>query len=179
MRLHSQSATIGLCLDLTNPQAPSLPVAVLVVGEAGADRFAAVAGLVPRAGHLDLLTRDALADAPFLIRDHVDRTLNALAPDAPIEQILTSLHQTLRNSLHVASIDPAEETEIEGDAEALADHLLRAAAERLKVALSPRSASPRPARSAPPEWADVGQDLAQGMPSRTVWPIAREQRAMA
>jgi hypothetical protein len=113
MKLRYRTAIIGFCPDLTNPNAASVPVASLLVGEAERERLGAAVVVLPSDKRLalDELSRMMLGDVPALLRRHLDEVMQALPFDAPLEKILYSLHNGLRNSLQVLEI--SEETVLE------------------------------------------------------------------
>ncbi len=118
MKVTYHEAIISFCFDLTDPKARSIPVACLLVGESvEGTRFAASAVVLPGSSlDLDPLSREILADVPQLLKQHVGAVISDLPADAPLEQILRSLHHILRNSLHVAATRPACEIEVAADA---------------------------------------------------------------
>jgi len=177
VKVAHQSASISFCMDLTDPEAVSIPIAHLLVASAEQDRFAVIAALTPKnpKATFDPITADVLSDATTLIRDHVDRVLAGLAPGASLELILTGLHSTLRNSLHVANIGDVEVAEVGAPAgqleaeEAIMDELTRMAVERMhqEVKAFIASAPPPPktnVRAAP--------KFTERVPSRLAWPLS-------
>jgi hypothetical protein len=113
MKLRYRTAVIGFCPDLTDPAASSIPVACLLVGEAEGERLGAAVVVLPTEKQvaLDDLSRMMLGDVPALLRRHLEEVMQTLPADAPLETILYSLHNGLRNSLQVLEI--GEETSLE------------------------------------------------------------------
>jgi len=180
MKLRYRTAIIGFCPDLTDPNASSIPVASLLVGEGEGEgeRLGAAVVVLPPDKHLPLdeLSRAMLADVPALLRRHVDEAMNTLPADAPLENILHSLHDGLRNSLQVLAI--SEETTLEVNAttsprgiyEPVLERglaVLREALEAIGVELipwpEPESASHR--RSVP------ATRTVRRLPETSVWPL--------
>lgn len=111
MRVRYQYATIGWCSDLTDPNATSLPVAILFVGSAGDQNFAAVIGTNVVGVDLDPISKRVLADATDVVRRHVDNVFAVGTPESP-EELLFSLRASLRSTLHVAEISDAREVDV-------------------------------------------------------------------
>ena len=107
MKLRYRAAVIGFCPDLTDPAASSIPVACLLVGEAEGERLGAAVVVLPTEKQvaLDDLSRMMLGDVPALLRRHLEEVMQTLPADAPLETILYSLHNGLRNSLQVLEIE--------------------------------------------------------------------------
>lgn len=97
MILEYQQAIVSLSLDLTNPDAASRPVAVMLVGKADGWPVAAIACRRIHGTH-DPVTNEILGDIPALLLRHLDR---AFHPGAELPEVLHKLHMSLRNSLHV------------------------------------------------------------------------------
>jgi hypothetical protein len=107
MKLGYQQATISFCMDLTSPDAPSLPVANLLVGEAEGRQVAGVALIIP--DQLDPISKAVLADTHQLIRKYVDEAFQQRDPHAPLGDVLKRVYHSLRNTMHVSTIsDPAD-----------------------------------------------------------------------
>lgn len=104
MKLNYQQAVVSLCFDLTNPEAVSTPVAVLLVAKTGRARIAAFASRHLEDSDHDPLTREILADVPHLLERHLNA---AFSQGADLGAVLQKLHEALRNSLHVSEILPA------------------------------------------------------------------------
>lgn len=103
-QLHYYTATISHCLDLTDPDAVSIPVAVVLVGETGEYQTAAMVCLTPKLLELKGISSEVLRDLPQLIRRHIDRVMTTLDDGADLKVIAHSLHDALRNSLHVSAV---------------------------------------------------------------------------
>jgi len=99
MRVAHQSASISFCVDLTDPEMVSIPIAHLLVASAEQDRFAVIAALAPKnpKATFDPIT-DLLSDATTLIRGYVDRVLAGLAPGASLKLILAGERMNFRAS---------------------------------------------------------------------------------
>lgn len=104
MKLTYKQAVVSLCLDLTNSEASSTPVAVLLVARTGRARIAAFASRHFKDVEHDPITREILADVPHLLERHLN---SAFARGADLGSVLQQLHEALRNSLHVSEILPA------------------------------------------------------------------------
>jgi hypothetical protein len=114
MRVSCQLATISYCHDLTDPDAVSLPIAVLAIGKGvGAEAFwiAAVVGLDAKRLGIDPLSTALLADVPHMIRRHVDAAVKTLPPGATPGAVLRAFREALKTSIHVSAIDQPEELE--------------------------------------------------------------------
>ena len=148
MKLRYKQAIIGFCPDLTDSEAESMSMAVLVVGDVDGDRYAAAAGIsLPPGIPMDAITREILSDVPHLLRRHVDQTL-ASQPEASLDQVLRGLHHSLRNSLVVQRIDPERRLALPtGEESAVYRRLLQASLAALAPAgkLRPRRPSTPPA----------------------------------
>ena len=103
MKLGYQQATISFCMDLTSPDAPSLPVANLLVGEAEGRLVASVAVIVP--DQLDPISKAVLNDTHQLIRKYVDEAFQKRDPAAPLGDVLKRVYHSLRNTMHVSMIE--------------------------------------------------------------------------
>ena len=173
MKVTYHKAIISFCPDLTSPDALSLPLACLLVGEDGdGKRFAASAVLVPGSSlALDPLSRDLLSDVPHLLKRHVGAVLNHLPRDAALEQILLSLHDALRNSLHVAGI--ASPSEIDVAADELQPRLIGIALRELRSEIAAVQERLRFATvGTPDELSDESPDLSIGGDEETLsWPL--------
>lgn len=110
MKLKSRYAVISFCPDLTDPSASSVPVAVLLIAEASEGLFAAA--LARGNLKVDAITAEFLHDVPRLLKDHIE----SVDPDAHTpETLLHKLHDSLRNSLHVAKISEPRELDFSDD----------------------------------------------------------------
>jgi hypothetical protein len=106
MKLGYQQATISFSMDLTSPNAPSLPVANLLVGESEGRQVAGVAVIVP--DQLDPISKAVLNDTHQLIRKYVDEAFQKRDPHAPLGDVLKRVYHSLRNTMHVSMIaEPA------------------------------------------------------------------------
>ncbi len=113
MILSYQSAVVGLCDDLTNPNASTTPLAVIVIGQCGGSHIGAVAYRETAGLDWDPMTRDVLGDVPDLLQRHLDTAFKT-NPRASLGAILRELYHSLRNSLHVVRIDEEQSVEVEG-----------------------------------------------------------------
>ena len=106
MKLNYQQATISFCMDLTSPNARSVPIADLLVGEAEGRQVAGVAVIVP--DQLDAISKAVLNDTHQLIRKYVDEAFQKRDPRAPLGDVLKRVYHSLRNTMHVSTIsEPA------------------------------------------------------------------------
>lgn len=130
MKLRFKYAIVSFCLDLTDPDAFSIPVATLVVGRAGNHGIAALASAS------DVLAKKFEAQDPFAARilsglttamkDHVDSTFfeeHAVDMDA----VLQKLQRSLRNSIFVSRISEEIHREIEDNETATAGEAVQEA----------------------------------------------------
>lgn len=115
MKLAFSRALVGFCTDLTEPNAPTLPVAVVFVGDFDGGRVAAVASRSLEGLALDPISRAMLKDVPAVLKRHVEQVLDTLPQDVGGEEILYSLHNALRNSLHVTDVLEPRVEEIEDE----------------------------------------------------------------
>jgi hypothetical protein len=186
MKLRYRTAIIGFCPDLTDPDASSIPVASLLVGDATNDRLGAAVVVIPPDGELKLdeLSRAMLADVPALLRRHVADVMASLPADAPSENILYSLHDGLRNSLQVLEIGEENTLDLE-DAkfpQAIYDlgiDVLRKALAGIGVDLIP---FPGPAPTVRPQsFSRAGgtKKTVRALPQTTVWPLREDGFAYA
>lgn len=126
MKLSYQLASISYCPDLTDPNAVSLPIAVLAVGKASnAEEFwsAAIVGVDAKRMGIDPLSTAMLADVPHMIRRHVDAAMKKLTADATPDVVLRAFHESLKTSIHVSAISERREVEVR-DARGLATALI-------------------------------------------------------
>lgn len=171
MKVTYTNAVIGFCWDLTDAEAKSLPVAVLVVGTAENMAFAAVSSIAPSSPEdVDPISFDVLSDVPGLLKDHVAAALRTLDAGVPVEKLLTTLHARLRNSLHVASIGEPESAEVDVSAmpaETLPEHIAQMLLDRAKAVhhglLHDAGVTPLVPQ----------RPLARTMPAMSVWPLPR------
>ena len=186
MKLRYRTAIIGFCPDLTDPDASSIPVASLLVGDAANDRLGAAVVVIPPDGELKLdeLSRAMLADVPALLRRHVDDVMAALPADAPSESILYSLHDGLRNSLQVLEIGDEKTLDLEESKfpQAIYDlgiNVLRKALAAIGVELIPFP-GPAPTVRAQPIAKNAGaRRTVRAVPQTTVWPLREDGFAYA
>lgn len=133
MKLDYQRATISFCMDLTAPEAPSMPIATLIIGKADGRHVAAVASIVP--DHLDPISRAVLAETHSLIRRYVDEAFATHDRSAPLGQVLERVYDSLRNTIHVSSISPPSDVELD-DEGSLGSHVIKLAHRELLEALA-------------------------------------------
>lgn len=182
MNLKYRTALIGFCPDLTDPNASSIPVASLLVGDAGGERLGASVVVIPsdKQLHLDELSRTMLADVPALLRRHVGEVMAALPLGAPSENILYSLHDGLRNSLQVLEIGEETtldltETRFPQGIYDLGIDVLRRALEAMGVQLIPW---PEPEPGARPQPVSEAMTV-RAIPQTSVWPLRDNAFALA
>jgi hypothetical protein len=101
MKLDYHQATISFCMDLTSPDAPSQPIATLLVGEFGGRAVACLAAIIPR--HLDPISVAVLDDTHQLIRKSVDEAFER-CDRALLGSVLAHVSGSLRNTVHVSAI---------------------------------------------------------------------------
>ena len=134
MNLSYRLATISYCPDLTDPNAVSLPIAVLTVGNDDGHWSAAAVCLDAKRLGLDPLASAMLADVPHMIRRHLDATMKRLSPDATPEIVLRALHESLKTSIHVSAISEPRKIALP-DPRRIAAALFETAFDVLKTAL--------------------------------------------
>ncbi len=176
MKLSYQLATISYCPDLTDPNAVSVPIAVLAVGKSSDDEgfwTAGIVGIDAKRMGIDPLSSAMLADVPHMIRRHVDGAMRRLHLDATPDAVLREFHESLKTSIHVSEIGAVHEVEV-AEPRQLAQVLidpslatLEAAFKRLREALPRRGqwtpqVSPERLMSPAPEqmyWQPAGPTL--------------------
>jgi hypothetical protein len=102
MKLKGEYAVISFCHDLTDPDAVSVPVALLLIAQKADRSLAAAVGR--EVADVDPITAEFLRDIPRLLKDQVQSIQQART----VPDILRSLHNALRNSLHVSKISECE-----------------------------------------------------------------------
>jgi len=112
MKLNYEQAMVSYNPDLTDPQALSVPIAVLVVGqlhsaEGVSGWIAAIAGIDAKQLGVDPLSAAMLSDVPHLIRRHVDAAIESAATDATPHSILSAFFESLKTSIHVSEFSKA------------------------------------------------------------------------
>lgn len=146
MKLSFQLATISYCPDLTDPNAVSVPIAVLAVGKTSNDEgfwSAGIVGVDAKRMGIDPLSSAMLADVPHMIRRHVDGAMRRLTPDATPDAVLREFHESLKTSIHVSDIGAAQEVDV-AEPRQLAQVLIAPSLSTLEVALKRhREALPR------------------------------------
>lgn len=115
MKLTYSQATIGFCPDLTDPSAPPIPLAALVLARSEAGCIAGVGYRLCLDLDLDPIAGAVLEDVPAVLKEHMEETLDALPLDTSLKDTLHQLHTRLRNSLSVLEV--ADEREIEASDE--------------------------------------------------------------
>ena len=177
MKLTHATCVIGFCPDLTDPDAPVLPVATLAMGDVGELRVAVVVYALPASVQVDPLTQTMLTDVPTLVRRHVDETMATLPWEAPVKVVLFRLHDALRNSLHVSTIDDevVEELADETPDRDIYQRLLDVAIERLarqqRAAGLPAVFAPASARS---RSSSPAPDRVRAFPETRFWSVPRQ-----
>lgn len=128
MKLRYGYAVVSFCPDLTSPNVGSIPIAGLLVGEAGEHLVAAVAWLKlgEEVFRDDPILGAVMKDVPKLLRDHVDEAWQTVRRDrGTAEDLLFSLQNALRNSIHVSQVAPFVEQDVDvGDNMGLVSNLL-------------------------------------------------------
>lgn len=102
MKLPYRYAIVSFCSDLTVGDAPSVPVAILLVADAGTHMHAAVVGYYPLEAE-DPITAALLKDTPAFIGKQVDEAWNR-SEVADLEHLLCALQHSMRNTLYVSSV---------------------------------------------------------------------------
>jgi hypothetical protein len=96
-------------MDLTDPNARSLPIAIQLIGTVG-DEFLAGAMGKTFYGGIDPIADALLGDLPRVLRQHVDECVEGelTTPD----QVLRSLAHSMRTTLHVSKISEVTEVKL-------------------------------------------------------------------
>ncbi len=137
MKLSYQLATISYCPDLTDPNAVSIPIAVLAVGKASNDAglwSAGIVGVDAKRMGIDPLSSAMLADVPHMIRRHVDGAMQRLRADATPDAVLREFHESLKTSVHVSAIGAVHEVDV-AEPRRLAQVLIEISLSTLEAAL--------------------------------------------
>ncbi len=112
MKTTHRLGIISFCNQLTEPDAKSVPIACLLVGQDENSQWVAAAvGWTPQA--TDPISERLLSDVPRLVRSHVENVLSKPNDEWTTESILHSLHDELRNSVHVSWVGPEVQSELE------------------------------------------------------------------
>lgn len=182
MNLRYRAAIIGFCPDLTDPKASSMPVASLIVGEAEGERLGAAVVVIPpeKEFPLDDLSRAMLGDVPALLRRHLEEVMATLPKDAPLDSILHSLHDGLRNSLQVLEIGEEKSLDLR-DVKFLAgvftpvlDRGIAALRKALEVMGVQLVLWPEPEPVARPQRVAATKTM-RTVPETSVWPLASRE----
>lgn len=158
-----RGAILSFCEDLTDPDARSLPVGVLLIGDLDGSRFGAAIVLQPKVDNI--FVSEHLSDALAIVKEHITDVMKE-KPEAAAEDVLHELYLRLRNSLFVSSIGDEQQVEVHAAMEELYDmSLVEVAAGELGKELQkavaatrqaqPTSAArvtPRPVRSQSEVW---------------------------
>lgn len=114
MELNYRYAIVSFCSDLIDPNASSLPVALLMIATSGEDMMAAATGWYPQDSG-DPISSALLKDMPRFLKAHVDELVNE-TPDVDSESILCALQHSLRNSVHVSAVSPSMTEHVDAEA---------------------------------------------------------------
>ena len=113
MRLTYETATLSYCPDLTDGEAVSVPIAVLVVGKSGKAWFAAAAGIDAKRLGVDPLSQEILSDLPHTIRRHMDEAMAATdVKRRTPRKVLRTFFERFRTSVHVSALDRSVAVEV-------------------------------------------------------------------
>jgi hypothetical protein len=148
MRCKYQMVLFSFCRDMTDPFAPSVPVAALAIGVAGSKRAAATVTLDIPGLAIDEFSQAILHQLQAILREQVDRIFKSMPTTAPLVTALRFVHDTLRNNLHVSKLSEEFEAEIDPDgdtASELRKVVLYAADEWLRHEFSEQARSALPA----------------------------------
>ena len=112
MELRYRTATISFCLDLTDPRAATIPVAVFLAGEADDIRIAALATRLnhPLRTRLDGLAQEVIDMLPRVLQEQVDEIFSA--NHASIDGLFEALCDSFRNSLYMGDVSAVLTREI-------------------------------------------------------------------
>lgn len=171
MNFTYQQAAIGICRDLTDPDAQSIPIAILLVGDLPAGgRVAVIVGTHPRGFMDDPLSRAVLSDIPNLLRRHVETAWDDLRHAGSLPALFESLRDGLRNTLHVQRILPIQQVDLPGSTHLLVDtsEITKIANDELRKAIG-TARETNPSRDGRPPLNDV--------PATVVWPLRVSENA--
>lgn len=103
MDFRYRKATIRFCLDLTDPRAQSVPVAVFMAGEADGRRIAALATRLehPIEKMVDEITQEILRELPTILRAQVNEIYNAVRVST-LDDLFFSVCDSFRSSLYLS-----------------------------------------------------------------------------
>ena len=151
MKLKYQRAILSFCEDLTDPNAISLPIGILLIGDLGESRLGAAVVCQPTVENQ--FVAEYLVDALAIVKEHIAEVTKD-RPEAPIGDILHSLYTMLQNSLFVSSIGDQQEVEICAATKELYDTSIVEVAQRelnaeMRKALAELPASTLPTRDKP------------------------------
>ena len=113
MRLTYETATLSYCPDLTDGDAISVPIAVVVVGKSGRAWFAAAAGMDAKRLGIDPLSEAILSDLPHTIRRHVNAAMASTdVKGRTPRKVLRVFCECFRTSVHVSSLEHSVTIEV-------------------------------------------------------------------
>lgn len=124
MDLRYRTATISFCLDLTDPEAKTVPVAVFLAGEAGDIRIAALATRLnhPLRPQLDPLAQEVIDILPRVLQAQVDEIFSA--NHVSIDGLFEALCDSFRNTLFINGVSAVKTRRI--SAQEAQDHPVQA-----------------------------------------------------
>lgn len=133
-----QTAVLSICSDMTAPDAPSYPVAVLFIGEVGRTRLGVVSAINPIMvkdvlQDVDELTSVLLERLPEVAHDQL-KELAGLHQESTIEDLIRYTHDALRNTLHVSEVSQVAREPVDSHEDMQARAFALASAELLKHA---------------------------------------------
>ncbi|MDP1824351.1 MAG: hypothetical protein Q8L48_13940 [Archangium sp.] len=134
MKLNFRVVTLSFCPDMVDPNAVSIPIAVLVVGKSDTGTWTALAmGVDVKKLGIDPLLGAMLSDVPNLVRAHFDAAMKRVkSADATPEAVLREFHEVLRTNIHVSSLSDEQHLEV-ADAMKLSHQLFDVAIEAFKA----------------------------------------------
>lgn len=169
-RIRYRQAIVSFCANLTDPNASSVPIGVMLVAEDEKGPVAGGAVTISLKGDLDPLSRAVLSDVPKFLRQHLDDAVKSLPKQRPVGDVLVDLHHSLRNSLHVSEILDEREVEVGEEPADLTQKLVTI----MVATLAPlrEAAEPRPKSFFGLGGSTRKKRTAASLPESSLWPIA-------
>lgn len=134
MKLNYRVVTLSFCPDMVDPNAVSIPIAVLVVGRSDTGAWTALAmGVDVKKLGIDPLLAAMLSDVPNLVRSHFDSAMKRVkSADVTPEAVLREFHEVLRTNIHVSSLSDEQHLDV-ADAMKLSHQLFDVAIEAFRA----------------------------------------------
>jgi hypothetical protein len=115
MKLSYRVVTLSYCPDLVDPNAPSIPFAVLVAGKTDTGAWTAFSmGVDIRKLGVDRFLAGMLGDVPHLVRSHFDSAMKRIKTELLTpEAVLREFHEVLRTNVFVSNLSDEVTLEVE------------------------------------------------------------------